>query len=142
MVFRNGRLTGISLSGKNKRAGDKIPEEYENEAAQMRDYLSGKQVHWHIDLDRGLLTSFQEKVFRELEKVPYGETITYEELAARVKNKNYRRAVAMALSANPFPIVIPCHRVVAKNGPGGFSCGLNVKKTLLGLEGRKDIFRN
>lgn len=95
-----------------------------------------KLVRDGINLNLSLLTDFQKIVFSELSKIPYGKTISYQELASRVKDKNYARAVAMALSKNPFPIAIPCHRVVGKNSIGGFSGGggVETKKILLEME--------
>lgn len=79
-------------------------------------------------------TEFQKKVWNELLKIPYGETITYSELAKRVGSTKGMRAVGNANGKNKILIVVPCHRVVAKNGIGGFSCGIEIKKTLLELE--------
>jgi O-6-methylguanine DNA methyltransferase len=132
----DGWIASIGLSG--KKAGS-VPRTSAGHGpawlSQFNNYLKGKKVEWDLPLDLELLTPFQKLVFEELVKVSFGKTVTYEELAVRVKNTNYRRAVAMALSANPFPVVIPCHRVVAKNGLGGFSCGIGMKKKLLELEG-------
>lgn len=140
--FQDDKIVGIRLSKKKDIKKGKIPLAYQKAAGQIKSYLLGKIVKWDLALDEKALTSFQKKVFHELMKVPYGRTITYEELAIRVKNKNYRRAVAMALSANPFPVVIPCHRVVAKNGLGGFSGGIGIKKILLKLEGCKAVLED
>lgn len=128
----DGLITRIGLSGKKRASG--VTAGMPFWMNQFRSYLNGQQVKWALPLSFVSLTPFQKKVFYELMNVPYGKTVTYQELAVRVKNRNYSRAVAMALSANPFPIVIPCHRVVAKNGLGGFSCGVGVKKILLDLE--------
>jgi methylated-DNA-[protein]-cysteine S-methyltransferase len=102
---------------------------------QFKDYLDGKPVRFDLPLDRERLTQFQVRTFAELAKVPAGTTVSYGELAGRVATERHSRAVARALAANPFPIVIPCHRVVAKDGGlGGFSCGLPVKIKLLEIE--------
>lgn len=107
--------------------------------SQFEKYLSGIPVVFDIPLQLDNLTPFQRLVFKRLADVTYGNTISYEALATDVKTASHRRAVAMALSANPFPIVIPCHRVVPKhftpNNIGGFSCGTSIKRALLGLEG-------
>ena len=80
-------------------------------------------------------TEFQRSVWRQLQEIPYGETISYGELARRVGNPKASRAVGSANGANPLPIVIPCHRVIAGNGTlGGFGGGLPMKQTLLALE--------
>ena len=81
-------------------------------------------------------TPFQKKVWIELTKIPYGETISYMELAKRIGKPKAVRAVANAVGANPLPIQIPCHRVIASDGTiGGYSLGLKMKIKLLKLEG-------
>lgn len=84
-------------------------------------------------------TPLQRMVWLALTKIPYGETISYTALAERVGFPRAVRAVASACGANPLPLVIPCHRVVAKDGTlGGFSLGgVDVKEKLLAIEGRK-----
>lgn len=80
-------------------------------------------------------TAFQQAVWREMKKIPRGQTRTYGEIAAAIGRPNAVRAVGTACGANPLPVFIPCHRVVAKNGPGGFGSGLPWKRLLLNLEG-------
>jgi methylated-DNA-[protein]-cysteine S-methyltransferase len=80
-------------------------------------------------------TPFQTQVWRELCRIPYGETISYLELAKRIDNPKAVRAVGMANGANPIAIIVPCHRVIGSNGSlTGFGGGLPVKKALLALE--------
>ncbi len=101
---------------------------------EIEEYFKGVRKSFNLPLDlRG--TDFQLKVWNELRKIPYGETASYTELAIRVKNENYKRAVAMANSKNRILILVSCHRVVNKNGNiGGFSGGVWRKKFLLELE--------
>ena len=81
-------------------------------------------------------TPFQKNVFLELLKIPYGSIVSYQELAKRVGNEKASRAVGNANGKNPIAIIIPCHRVIAKNGSiGGFSSEINIKRKLLKLEG-------
>ncbi len=90
-----------------------------------------------IDLDIfdfSKLTKFQIRTYYELYKVPFGKIITYKELAILIGNPNAIRAVGGAMKRNPFPIVIPCHRVLAKNHIGGFSSGIHIKEKLLKKE--------
>jgi O-6-methylguanine DNA methyltransferase len=83
-------------------------------------------------------TPFQQKVWKELMKVPAGKVISYAELARRVKNPKAMRAVGSAMGANPVPILVPCHRVIASSGGlGGFGGGLALKRELLAAEGVK-----
>jgi len=101
---------------------------------QLREYFAGTRTGFDLPLaPRG--TEFQRSVWRQLQAIPYGETISYGELARRVGNPKASRAVGSANGANPLPIVIPCHRVIAGNGTlGGFGGGLPMKQTLLALE--------
>jgi O-6-methylguanine DNA methyltransferase len=84
-------------------------------------------------------TDFRRKVWKRLMKIPPGKTMTYSEIAAAVGNPKAARAVGSAVGANPLLLVVPCHRVVAKNGLGDFRCGLAWKKKLLELEAGKNI---
>ena len=103
-------------------------------ARQLREYFAAKRTGFDLPLaPEG--TPFQRAVWRQLQQIPYGETISYGELARRVGNPKASRAVGSANGANPLPIVIPCHRVIAGDGSlGGFGGGLPTKQTLLALE--------
>ncbi len=108
-------------------------------AAQLGEYFSGARTAFELPLaPQG--TDFQLAVWKALAEIPYGETITYGELAARVGRPGACRAVGQANGANPLPIVLPCHRVVAAGGQlGGYSGGLEVKRRLLALEGARPL---
>ena len=80
-------------------------------------------------------TAFQQKVWRAMTKIPAGKAITYKEIAHRIGNPAAIRAVGGACGANPVPYLVPCHRVVAANGLGGYSGGPGVKEKLLKAEG-------
>ena len=101
---------------------------------QLREYFAGRRVNFDLPLaPEG--TAFQRAVWRGLQEIPYGTTISYGELARRVGNPKASRAVGSANGANPLPIVIPCHRVIAGDGSlGGFGGGLSTKQSLLALE--------
>lgn len=101
----------------------------------VRDYLSGRRRELDLPLDlRG--TPFQKRVWAELCKVPFGETITYAALAKRAGHPRAVRACGSANGANPIPLIVPCHRVIASDGTlGGFGGGLPLKRRLLDLEG-------
>lgn len=101
---------------------------------QLQAYFAGELKRFHLQLaPEG--TAFQRKVWRALEAIPYGETITYGELAARIGNRHASRAVGAATGRNPLAIVIPCHRVVGAGGAlTGFGGGLDAKAALLALE--------
>ena len=104
---------------------------------QLRDYFAGKREDFDLALaPRG--TPFQQKVWKELCRIPYGETISYGELARRIKNPKASRAVGLANGSNPIPIIIPCHRVIGSNGKlTGYGGGLPIKEKLLALEQRQ-----
>ena len=88
-----------------------------------------------MDLSSG--TDFQRKVWSTLRKIPRGQTRSYAWLAQQVGKPKATRAVGAACGANPIPVVIPCHRVIASDGSlGGFGGGLPIKRRLLQLEGR------
>ncbi len=103
---------------------------------QLTEYLAGTRTSFHLPLDLSEGTSFQRRVWKALQELPYGQLRSYRDVAARVGGRQYARAVGNAVGANPLPIVIPCHRIVAGDGSlGGFSCGLPAKRRLLALEG-------
>src|SRR5215467_5589606 len=101
---------------------------------QLRAYFRGELEEFEIRLaPQG--TEFQQKVWSELAKIPYGETVSYGELARRIGNPKASRAVGLANGSNPIPIIIPCHRVIGSNGKlTGYGGGLPVKEKLLALE--------
>ena len=103
---------------------------------QLEAYFKGELTRFDLELNVSG-TDFQKKVWQELVKIPYGETISYAELAKRIGNPNASRAVGMANGKNPISIIVPCHRVIGKNGSlTGFGGGLEVKKNLLEFEKR------
>ncbi len=105
-----------------------------NTKEQILEFLMMKRTVFNLPLDFSSGTEFQQKVWSELLKVPYGETITYQELGKRIGS--HQRPIGGAVGKNPIPLIIPCHRVLAKNGIGGFSGfeGVPTKKHLLNME--------
>ena len=101
---------------------------------QLKDYFKGERKRFDLELSvQG--TAFQKSVWKELVKIPYGETISYGELAQRIGNPKASRAVGLANGKNPISIIIPCHRVIGKDGSlTGFGGGLEAKKALLEFE--------
>jgi methylated-DNA-[protein]-cysteine S-methyltransferase len=102
---------------------------------QLRAYFAGQLRRFDLPLDmRG--TDFQLRVWRELERIPYGETRSYLQIAEAIGAPRAVRAVGAANGANPVPIVVPCHRVIGASGKlVGYGGGLPLKKRLLQLEG-------
>ena len=106
-------------------------------ARQLRAYFGGELEDFTLPLaPQG--TPFQQKVWNELLNIPYGETISYGDLARRIGNPNASRAVGLANGSNPIPIIIPCHRVIGSNGKlTGYGGGLHIKEKLIALERRQ-----
>ncbi len=103
--------------------------------SDLESYFQGKKVdftHYKIDLSK--YSPLTQRVLNEVRKIPYGKTITYKELAKRVGRPNAYRAIARSLSCNKTPIIIPCHRVIAASGLGGYKYGVKIKNRLLKLE--------
>ncbi len=98
---------------------------------QLKEYFSGKRKVFQLPIFfQG--TPFQEKVWRSLLNIPYGSTKSYQEIAQEIGNEKAVRAVGGAVHRNPLPLILPCHRVIGKNGSlVGFGLGLSTKKWLL-----------
>lgn len=104
---------------------------------ELREYFDGRRTEFTVPVNLSFKgTKFQQKVWNELRKIPYGQTISYKELAIRCGGANYSRAVANANGKNPVSIIVPCHRVISSDGTlGGYTGGLDRKSTLLTIEG-------
>jgi methylated-DNA-[protein]-cysteine S-methyltransferase len=131
------RLIGVWLPNDARAprpSGPGAPPVLRDAATQLEEYFArGRRA---FDVPLGLDgTDFQKDVWAELACIPYGETISYGELARRVGRPKGSRAVGQANGRNPIPIIVPCHRVVAGDGIGGYGGGLPVKRALLALEG-------
>ena len=107
-------------------------------AKELREYLSGKRTAFTIPIDWSLFRSFQREALQAVYRIPYGEICTYHDIALEIGRPNASRAVGRANATNPMPLVIPCHRVIGKDGKlhgyGGGE-GLRTKEWLLKLEG-------
>jgi methylated-DNA-[protein]-cysteine S-methyltransferase len=123
------------------------PVDWQNDAAplteaveQLKAYFAGELRQFTLPLaPNGTL--FQLRVWNELTRIPYGETISYRELAERIGNPRACRAVGLANGSNPIAIVVPCHRVIGANGKlTGYGGGLPTKEKLLALESRQTSF--
>ena len=102
---------------------------------RLSDYFEGKKVEFPEKLILDGTTPFQQRVWEATRRIPYGQTRTYGEIAREAGSPLAARAAGQALGANPFPIIVPCHRVVASDGGlGGFGGGLEMKKQLLEME--------
>lgn len=138
LVEENGRLTEVRWNPGLPRAAAPLALPatplLRQAAAELTAYFAGELREFTVPLaPKG--TPFQQKVWATLQTIPYGETCTYGEIAARIGNEKACRAVGMANNRNPLPIFIPCHRVVGKNGKlVGYAGGLDIKTYLLELE--------
>jgi methylated-DNA-[protein]-cysteine S-methyltransferase len=125
---------------KNGKVAEAEPDLREDRSA-FRELMTQLDAYFQGELERFDLllapegTAFQQNVWRELSNIPYGETISYGELARRIGNPKASRAVGLANGSNPIPIIIPCHRVIGSNGKlTGYGGGLPIKEQLLALE--------
>lgn len=128
------RLHEIVFPAKNRKpdgAAEQRAEPFREVCRQLAAYFEGSLKEFDLALaPQG--TPFQSRVWEELQRIPYGETISYAELAQRIGNPNASRAVGAANGRNPIPIVIPCHRVIGASGSlTGFGGGLETKRVLL-----------
>ena len=100
---------------------------------ELEEYFAGEREVFSVNylLDT---SQFAARVYKEMVKIPYGKTLSYSELAQKSGSKLAYRAVGTACGKNPLPLIIPCHRVTAVNGLGGFGGGLDTKRFLLNLE--------
>lgn len=106
---------------------------------QVNEYLNGERKQFNIPIaPQG--TEFQKKVWQALCNIPYGKTVSYKEIAEKIGNDKACRAVGMANNKNPIMIIIPCHRVIGKNGKlTGYAGGLDLKSFLLDLEKKNEL---
>jgi methylated-DNA-[protein]-cysteine S-methyltransferase len=104
---------------------------------QISEYYAGRRRRFSLKVCADELAPFTSRVVACLKKVPYGVTVTYSELARKAGSPRASRAVGNVMANNDLPLVIPCHRVVASGGLGGFGGGLRMKRDLLRLEGAR-----
>lgn len=119
-----------------ERSNGALPAALREAKRQLGEYFDGARQDFDLPLGAGG-TQFQRRVWAELQRIPFGETISYGELAARIGRPSGSRAVGQANGANRLPIVVPCHRVISHDGKlGGYGGGLPTKQRLLDLERR------
>ena len=120
-----------TASGKKNKNGNSL---INKTIKELKEYFAGKRKEFDIPL-LFAGTDFQKKVWNELLKIPYGQTVSYMDIARKIKRPTAVRAVAGAIGANPMSIIVPCHRVIASNNTlGGYAGGLKAKKQLLERE--------
>ena len=107
-------------------------EEVRDRMNAILEYLDGKKLNLPVDVQG---TEFQKRVWAAISRIPYGETRSYNKIAEEIGMPKAYRAVANACGANPVPLIVPCHRVIRKNGGlGGYGMGIERKKYLLAME--------
>lgn len=103
--------------------------------SELERYFAGKKVEFNFKVDFSIWTNFQQDVWKEVRNIPYGQKVTYKDVAIRIGKHKSARAVGQANSKNPVLLIIPCHRVVENgNKLGGFSAGKDIKKRFLQIE--------
>ncbi len=109
---------------------------------ELREYFAGERSEFDVPVDLSALSEFERRVLDAARKLGFGEVVPYSELAKRIGKPRASRAVGNALGHNPVAIVVPCHRVIRRDGSlGGYGGGLEYKERLLELEGRADLLR-
>jgi methylated-DNA-[protein]-cysteine S-methyltransferase len=143
LTASEGYLTGVVMDGQ-RHAPAPAPDQRRDDqwfggiAGQLDEYFAGRLTRFDIPLQL-VGTDFQRRVWSELQRIPYGETISYGELARRVGNPAAVRAVGLANGRNPVAIIVPCHRVIGADGSlTGYGGGLSRKAWLLEHEAADD----
>jgi len=128
-------LTGVHFQGPAPEATWKLDDAwFKDVKQQLRDYFAGRSKKFSLRLAPNG-TPFQRRVWAALQKIPFGQTASYAEVAHRIAHPGAARAVGAANGQNPIAIIIPCHRVIGANGTlTGYGGGLHRKRTLLDLE--------
>ncbi|HEY3915726.1 MAG TPA: methylated-DNA--[protein]-cysteine S-methyltransferase [Verrucomicrobiae bacterium] len=144
LVATPTHLVGVYFA--NQHNGPKLSADWKMDPAhpilkqagrELNEYLAGKRTDFSIPLSNAG-TEFQREIWKQIARIPFGKTISYTELAQRVGAPKATRAAGTATGRNPLGIIVPCHRVVGKDGGlGGYAGGLDRKKSLLNIETRK-----
>jgi methylated-DNA-[protein]-cysteine S-methyltransferase len=138
LAYDSRRLDHV-LEGLAARVSPRVleaPARLDSVRRQLDEYFEHRRDRFDLPLDWSLTTGFTQRVLRRTARIPYGDVLTYGEVAAAAGSPRGSRAAGNALGANPIPIVVPCHRVVAAGHRiGGYTGGPERKEFLLGLEG-------
>ena len=135
LLANKEKLLKLSFNGLNDITDDAKGDNsrFKSIFRELDEYFAGEREQFSVDylIDT---SPFAARVYKEMVKIPYGTTLSYSELARKSGRKLAYRAVGTACGKNPLPLIIPCHRVTAVNGLGGFGGGLDTKRFLLNLE--------
>ena len=127
-------LSSVHFSDSEKKSTSTIPKVLQPVVIQLQEYFEGKRTEFNLKLNP-IGTSFQKEVWKQLVKIPFAKTVSYQEIANRLGNPKVIRAAASANGKNPIAIIIPCHRVIGSDGSlTGYAGGLHRKKWLLDHE--------
>jgi methylated-DNA-[protein]-cysteine S-methyltransferase len=133
--LRRVRLPGDDVPGPRAGDGEHAAANAAVAAEQLAEYASGEREHFELELDWVGVDAAHRRVLETLREIaPFGKTVTYGELG-RWAGVDDPREIGVLMARNPLPLVVPCHRVVAADGLGGFGGGLDLKRRLLELEG-------
>ena len=133
IVVENNALISLKIADKFEKSENETFF-IKNIKKQLDEYFWGKRKYFDIKINLKW-TEFQKLVWKELQKIPYGITISYSEIAYTIGKPNAQRAVGNACNKNPIMIIIPCHRVISKNNNlGGYVYGSKIKQKLLNIE--------
>lgn len=112
-----------------------IPPVLQDCVQQLKEYFAEERTEFDLKLDWSKATNFEKQVWGALLTIPYGKTASYSDIANKIENPKAVRAVGKANGNNPIPIIVPCHRIIGKNGSmTGFASGIEMKERLLRLE--------
>jgi methylated-DNA-[protein]-cysteine S-methyltransferase len=133
--FRSEDETLGWIAGRLSPRVIEAPARLDSARRQLEDYFSGRRRSFELPIDWGLVGDFGRRVLGQTARIPYGSVATYGDVAREIGSPRAARATGNALGANPMPIVVPCHRVVASGGKvGGYTGGIERKQVLLTLE--------
>ena len=136
-----GSVHGVSAIRFVEQAGSdsvEVPPVLTRCRQQLTEYFAGQRKRFEVKLDLRNASHFYREVWRLVQAIPYGRTRSYSTIAQTLERPNASRAVGQANGRNPVPIIIPCHRVIGKNGGlTGYAYGLKIKETLLAIENPK-----
>lgn len=136
-------ITGLSLCTEETPNKENVQETLSNcipllqqTCRELTEYFEGERTTFNIPIKYTTGTAFQHSVWNALQDIPYGETRSYGDIAVAIGNPKAVRAIGQANHRNAILLLVPCHRVINKDGSiGGFGCGIDIKKQLLQLEG-------
>ena len=138
LSFRQSEDDLLSDLERRSLLPEMAPRKLGRERRELAEYFEGKRREFELPVDLRWGSDFQRSVLRETSRIPFGDCSRYADIARQIGRPNAQRAVGNALGKNPIAILIPCHRVVASNGGiGGYTGGLDIKRTLMTIEGRE-----